>query len=117
MAAFICFCARKGTVRLLTVPVSTSEKSRDMRQSSLTVSSLLAAVVAGFAVSAIIGAPVAVAQVCAPGLVDIDGQCTDPDDDPGNVPRSSDGVGTSDDDVPGGTIQCTQHSCVYREDR
>ena len=43
---------------------------------SRTITSLLAAVGAGFAVSAMIGAPIAVAEVCQPGHVGIDGQCT-----------------------------------------
>ena len=50
---------------------------------SRTITSLLAAVGAGFAVSAMIGAPAAVAQpgdtACAPGQVVIDGQCNVPD--------------------------------------
>jgi hypothetical protein len=46
--------------------------------SSRTITSLLAAAGAGFAVSAMIGAPIAVAQVCEPGQVEIDGQCTEP---------------------------------------
>jgi hypothetical protein len=56
---------------------------------SRTITSLLAAVGAGFAVSAMIGAPAAVAQPgdtsCAPGQVVIDGQCNVPDN-ANNVP-------------------------------
>jgi hypothetical protein len=75
-----------------------------MRPTSRTVTSLLAAVVTGLAVSAMIGAPVAVAQACEVGQSQIaDGECIDPDN--------------KSHDVPGGTVQCTQHSCVYREDR
>ena len=50
-------------------PLSNSVKSRDMRPTSRTITSLLAAVGAGFAVSAMIGAPIAVAQVCKPSQV------------------------------------------------
>ena len=75
-----------------------------MRRTSRTITSFLAAVVAGFAVTAMIGAPVAVAQVCEVGQSEIaDGECINPDN--------------KSHDVPGGTVQCTQHSCVYREDR
>jgi len=49
-----------------------------------------------------IGAPIAVAQVCEPGQSQINGECIYPDK------RTH--------DVAGGKIQCTQHSCVYRED-
>jgi hypothetical protein len=63
---------------------------------SRTIASLLAAVGAGFAVSAIIGAPAAVAQpgdtACAPGQVVIDGQCNVPDN-ANNVPAPHDGTG------------------------
>ena len=63
---------------------------------SRTITSLLAAVGAGFAVSAIIGAPAAVAQpgdtACAPGQVVIDGQCNVPDN-ANNVPAPQDGTG------------------------
>ncbi len=68
---------------------------------SRTFTSLLAAVGAGFAVSAMIGAPIAVAQVCEPGQSEINGECIYPDN--------------KTHDVPGGKIQCTLHSCVYRE--
>ena len=60
---------------------------------SRTITSLLAAVGAGFAVSAMIGAPAAVAQVCEPGQVEIDGQCTVPDNNANNVPAPPDGSG------------------------
>ena len=60
---------------------------------SRTVTSLLAAVGAGFAVSAMIGAPTAVAQVCEPGQVVIDGRCTIPDNNANNVPAPPDGTG------------------------
>jgi hypothetical protein len=60
---------------------------------SRTITSLLAAIVAGFAVSAMIGAPAAVAQVCEPGQVEIDGQCTVPDNNMNNVPAPPDGTG------------------------
>jgi len=62
---------------------------------SRTITSLLAAVGAGFAVSAMIGAPTAVAQVCEPGQVEIDGQCTVPDNNANNVPAPPDGTGGS----------------------
>jgi hypothetical protein len=71
---------------------------------SRTITSLLAAVGAGFAVSAMIGAPIAVAQVCDdPRDSVINGKCTYPDN------RTH--------DVPGGEVQCTQHSCVYYKDK
>ena len=60
---------------------------------SRTITSLLAVVGAGFAVSAMIGAPAAVAQVCEPGQVEIDGQCTVPDNNANNVPAPPDGSG------------------------
>jgi hypothetical protein len=60
---------------------------------SRTITSLLAAVAAGFAVSAMIGAPTAVAQVCEPGQIEIDGQCTVPDNNANNVPAPQDGTG------------------------
>jgi hypothetical protein len=57
---------------------------------SLTITSLLAAVGAGFAVSAMIGAPIAAAQPgtidCQAGQVVIDGQCNVPDNNANNVP-------------------------------
>jgi hypothetical protein len=84
------------------MPFSSSEKSRDMRLTSRTITSLFAAVGTGFAVSTMIGAPIAVAQVCDPGQSEINGECIYPDN--------------KTHDVPGGKIQCTQHSCVYRED-
>jgi hypothetical protein len=57
--------------------------------SSRTITSLLAAVGAGFAVSAMIGAPAAIAQPgtidCLDGQIVIDGQCNVPQVDPNNV--------------------------------
>lgn len=75
-----------------------------MRPSSRTTTSLLAAVGGMFALSTMIGAPVAVAQPCDPvkGEIEIHGGCGYPDNET--------------HDVPGGKIECTQHSCVYRED-
>ncbi len=56
---------------------------------SRTITSLLAAVGAGFAVSAMIGAPAAIAQPgtidCQDGQIVIDGQCNVPQVDPNNV--------------------------------
>src|SRR5262249_9497043 len=76
-----------------------SGKRRAMRPTkSRTITSLLAAVGAGFAVSAIIGAPAAVAQpdiVCEPGQVVIDGQCNVPDNSANNVPAPQDRTGGS----------------------
>jgi len=60
------------------------------------ITSLLAAVGAGFAVSAMIGAPAAVAQpdiACEPGQVVIDGQCNVPDNNANNVPAPQGGMG------------------------
>ena len=45
---------------------------------SRTITSLLAAVGTVFAVSAMIGAPVAVAQSCKPSQVWLNGECTEP---------------------------------------
>src|ERR1700742_644848 len=45
-------------------PLSNCVKSRDMRPTSRTITALLAAVGTGFAISAVIGAPDAVAQFC-----------------------------------------------------
>jgi hypothetical protein len=59
---------------------------------SRTITALLATVGAGFAVSTMIGAPTAVAQVCEPGQVEIDGQCTVPDVN-ANVPAPPAGTG------------------------
>ena len=71
---------------------------------SRTITSLLAAVGAGFAVSAMIGAPISVAQVCEPGQVDNNGQCTVPDKNANNVP------------APPGKLMCTQSGhCTYFE--
>ena len=55
-----------------------------------TITSLLAAVGAGFALSAMIGAPPAVAQECQPGQVVIDGQCNV---DMNNAPPPQEGTG------------------------
>lgn len=73
-----------------------------MRTTSRTITSLLAAVGAGFAVSAMIGAPVAVGQVCELGQSEINGECIYPDN--------------KTHDVPGGKVVCSQHSCVYYKD-
>ena len=59
----------------------------NMRLTSRTITSLLAAVGTGFAVSAMIGAPVAVAQVCKPDQVWLNGECTAPPDDSGGSPE------------------------------
>ena len=59
-------------------PLSNSVKSPDMRPTSRTITSLLAAVSAAFAVSAMIGAPIADAQVCTPSQVWLNGECTYP---------------------------------------
>jgi hypothetical protein len=69
-----------------------------------TITSLSAAVGTWFAVSTMIGAPIAVAQVCDPDKrqMEINGECISPDN--------------KTHDVSGGKIQCTLHSCVYRED-
>ena len=75
---------------------------------SRTITSLLAAVGAGFAVSAMIGPPIAVAQVCSnPFQVEIDGHCTELQN-VNNPPVLPPGTP--------GKIQCTQHSCVYYPD-
>ena len=58
------------------------------------ITSLLAAVGAGFAVSAMIGAPAAVAQpdiACEPVQVVIDGQCNVPENNANNVPAAPGG--------------------------
>jgi hypothetical protein len=70
-----------------TTPLSNSVKSRDMRPTSRTIAALLAAVGAGFAVSAMICAPVAVAQSCKPSQVWLNGECTYPTDDSGGPPE------------------------------
>ena len=51
------------------------------------ITSLLAAAGAGFAVSAMIGAPVAVAQVCKPSQVWLAGECWDPPADGRPLPE------------------------------
>jgi hypothetical protein len=64
-------------------PFSDSVKSRAMRPTSRCITALLVAVGTGFAVSATIGAPIAVAQVCEiEGQVKIDGQCRNVIGDP-----------------------------------
>jgi hypothetical protein len=87
------------------MPISSNEKSRDMRRESRTITSLFAAVGTGFAVFAI-SAPVAVAKACDPGQVVIEDRCTDFQnaDNPPVLPEGTPGK-----------VQCTQHSCVYRE--
>ena len=63
---------------------------------SQTITSLLAAIGAGFAVSAMIGAPTAVAQpdiACEGGQVVIDGQCNVPDVNANNLPAPGMGGG------------------------
>ena len=57
---------------------------------SRTITSLLAAVGAGFAVSAMIGAPIAVAQVCEPGQSEINGECIYPDNQDARRPWRQD---------------------------
>ena len=68
-------------------PLSYSVKSRDMRPTSRTITALLAAVGTGFAISAMICAPVAVAQSCKPSQVWVNGECTYPADDSGGPPE------------------------------
>jgi hypothetical protein len=80
-----------------------------------TITSLLAAVGAGFAVSATIGAPAAVAQpgdtACAPGQVVMDGQCNVPNN-PNNVPAPQNGTGGP--GMGSGKLLCTQSGhCSY----
>ena len=78
---------------------------------SRTITSLFAAVGAGFAVFAMIGAPPAVAQpdiACEGGQVVIDGQCTVPDSNVNNAPAPPGGTGTP------GKLLCTQSGhCSY----
>jgi hypothetical protein len=62
--------------------LSNSVKSRHMRPTSRTIAALSAAIVTGFAVSAI-GAPVAVAQFCINDQVWLNGECTAPPGDSG----------------------------------
>jgi hypothetical protein len=71
------------------------------RARSRASTSLLAAVGTGFAVLTLLGAPIAVAQDCEPGQSEIDGECIHPDN--------------KTHDVPGGEVECTRHSCVFRE--
>lgn len=74
-----------------------------MRSTSRTITSLAVAAGTGLALVAMIGAPVAVAQDCEPGQSQIAaGKCIWPDN--------------KTHDVPGGKVQCTQHSCVFRPD-
>lgn len=74
-----------------------------MRQSFRTITSVLATLFTGLATCAMIGAPAAVAQSCEPGQSEIAaGECIYPDN--------------KTHEVPGGKVQCTQHSCVYRQD-
>ncbi len=80
-----------------------------------TITSLLAAVGAGFAVSATIGAPAAVAQpgdtACAPGQVVMDGQCNVPNN-ANNVPAPQNGTGEP--GMGSGKLLCTQSGhCSY----
>jgi hypothetical protein len=80
-----------------------------------TITSLLAAVGAGFAVSATIGAPAAVAQpgdtACAPGQVVMDGQCNVPNN-ANNVPAPQNGTGGP--GMGSGKLLCTQSGhCSY----
>ena len=88
-----------GNMRL-----SSSVKSCDTRPTSRTITALLAAIGAGFAVFTVMGAPIAVAQVCKPGQQEINGQCTDLQnvDNPPVLPPGTPGK-----------IVCTQHSCSY----
>jgi len=58
-----------------------------MRPTSRTIAALSAAVVTGFAVSAMIGAPVAVAQFCINDQVWLNGECTAPPGDSGVPPE------------------------------
>ena len=69
------------------MPLSTAVKSRAMRPTSRTVTALLAAVGTGFAVFAMTGAPIAVAQSCKPDQVWLHGECTYPPDDSGAPPE------------------------------
>ena len=89
-------------------PLSNSVKRRDMRPTSRSITALSAAVVTGFAVSAMIGAPIAVAEVCQPGHVGIDGRCT-----------FSDNNATTTSPAPPdrtGTLMCNQagHCTIFR---
>lgn len=67
-------------------PLPNDLKSRPTRLTSRTITALSAAVAAGFAVSALIGAPVAVAQACINDDVWLNGECTAPPDDSGGAP-------------------------------
>lgn len=59
---------------------------------SRTVIPLLGAVGAGFAVSALSGAPTAIAQVCQPGQIVIDGQCVVTDSNDHTAPVHQNGT-------------------------
>ena len=65
----------------------------------------ITALLVGTAIFVMVGAPVAVAQVCEPDQVKVSGVCTDLQnaDNPPVLPPGTPGK-----------IQCTQHSCVYR---
>ena len=68
-----------------------------------TITSLAVVTGAGYALFAMIGAPVATAPDCELGQSQIaGGKCIWPDN--------------KTHDVPGGKVQCTQHSCVFRPD-
>lgn len=84
---------------------------------SLAITSLLGAVGTTVAVSAAMSTPIADAQVCAPGLEVVNDQCVDPDDNAGNVIKPQDEFGFGTTFVDGGRVECTQHSCVFREDK
>ena len=95
------FMAQRLTTNL---PLSNSATSRDTRPTFRTITAFLAAAGAGLAISTVIGTPIAVAQVCGPNQVMINGQCTDLQN-ANNPPVLPPGTP--------GKIQCTQHSCVY----
>jgi len=65
------------------------------------LAALLAAVGAGFAVSAMIGAPAAVAQDCEPGQVVIDNQCNVPDNNVPAPPQDGSGMPGMGGGMPG----------------
>jgi hypothetical protein len=68
---------------------------------------LMAAIGAGLAVFAVLGAPPAVAQPCGPNQALVNNKCIELQnvDNPPVLPPGTPGA-----------IQCTQHSCVYRPD-
>src|SRR4029079_4442784 len=90
-----CFRPGETQVYLLLCGSLAVEKRRAMRATrSRIITSLLAVVGAGFAVSAMIGAPAAVAQpdiACEPVQVVIDGQCNVPENNANNVPAAPGG--------------------------